>query len=697
MSKLRFCLSCSVCLSLLPAAPTAAQEQGETVLGEIVVSGERTTRSLITVLSGISVFVNTAPELGAAGVQVNDLVGKSPNAFVQGKSELPSLRGVQGGGAGGLVSALTTGAPPRLPVIVDGVSRPTSLVNSSFTSLWDVRQVEVLRGPQSLLRGRVGIAGAMVVETNDPSDVLEGAVQTGIKVDGYNGPEYVINGMISGPITDDITGRLTVERSGGDDAREVVGGGQDWMTEYEMLRVRGKLIGTLDLGEYTTDWKLLADVQDGVTPQTRNNVQGPALTGQNFSERLILPTSPTRSFDTFATSLGFLTNTDFGDYRLETVSSFSRDTFDSVEEQTYASFFDVGEDVWSQDVILHFGEGDLLAGEIGGLAGLALERRHQDVLVSGAIGASLDITSVSTSLYSDLRYGLTDQLDLLAGARVQRFDDERFIETAVAFPPPLGTVRGTESYDEVEVALLPQIGLSYQIDPDQTIGATIRRGYNPGGAAVNFFTGAPYQYDSETVWTFETTWRKALNGGDANIGITAFYSLHDNPQFYGETVPGDRRSLEVSNQRKGVSYGLELVGDWLIAEALQLNASAGLLHTEITEAAPGTPDIEGNDFGQAPSFTASLGATYEILENWSVDGRVTYVGEANNDFNNVTGDEVGDYAIVDVGSTYVWDHLTFRAYVNNLTNETGITRRVSGGYADVTDPRTFGLTVTAKF
>lgn len=696
MLKSRHTFLCSVSLSLLPVFSSSgwAQEQS-TVLEEIVVKGERTSRPLKDVLSGISVFSDTTPELRASGVQLNELVSKTPNAFVQGKSELPTLRGIQGGGAGGLASALTTGAPARLPLIVDGISRPTSLVNSSFTSLWDVQQVEVLRGPQSLLRGRVGIAGATVVETRDPTFEREAAIQTGMEIDEYNGAEYVVNGMVSGAITDNIAGRLTLERTGGDDPRVVVGGGQDWMTEYEMLRLRGKLIGSVDFGNYTTDWKIIGDVQDGVTPQTRNNVQGPALTGRDYSERLILPNSPTRSFDTFSASLGFLTSTDLEAFRLETVSSFSRDRFDSVPGQTYPSYFDVTDDVWSQDVILHFNEGDLAAGEFGGLVGFAFENRRQDVLVEGALGASLDIRSVSTALYADLRYGVTDDLVLLAGARVQHFDDERSIRTAVVMGPT--TIRGTENYENVEVALLPQFGFSYKVDPDQTIGATVRRGYNPGGAAVNFFTGAPYAYESETVWTFETTWRRAFDGGDANLGITAFYNIHENPQFYGETVTGDRRSLQVANQRKGVSYGLEVVADWLIGDRLQLDASAGLLYTEITEAARGTPRITGNDFGQAPSFTASIGAAYEIRENWSVDGRVSYVGAANNDFNNVSGDKVGDYALVDLGSSVTWDQLTLRAYVNNVTDETGITRRVSGGYADVTDPRTFGFTLTAKF
>lgn len=81
----------------------------------------------------------------------------------------------------------------------------------------------------------------------------------------------------------------------------------------------------------------------------------------------------------------------------------------------------------------------------------------------------------------------------------------------------------------------------------------------------------------------------------------------------------------------------------------------------------------------------------------SLDGRVRYVGPVENDFNNIALDEVGDYATIDVGATADWKNLSARAYVNNVTNTQGVTSRVGGGFVSVIDPRTFGVSLTARF
>lgn len=148
----------------LPTLSAYAQNADEPVaLDPLVVTGDRSEQQLEQVYQGTSIFTEDSPEIRKAGANLNEVTRSTPNAFIQGPSELPTIRGVQGGGAGGLNSAAITGAPSRFPVIVDGVARIPSLVNRSFTSLWDVEQVEILRGPQSLLRGRTGIAGAAIM------------------------------------------------------------------------------------------------------------------------------------------------------------------------------------------------------------------------------------------------------------------------------------------------------------------------------------------------------------------------------------------------------------------------------------------------------------------------------------------------------------------------------------------------------
>ncbi|WP_244557054.1 TonB-dependent receptor domain-containing protein [Fulvimarina manganoxydans] len=380
------------------------------------------------------------------------------------------------------------------------------------------------------------------------------------------------------------------------------------------------------------------------------------------------------------------------DGRLSLQSSYVNDRYESVKEQVFPSFFDVDEDLIANELVYEFGpSGRVKAGEVAGLVGLGSEERRQDVRLTGTLATTIDVSTSSQSAFTDLRYGLTDSVSLLGGLRIQRVDDERVQSSRV------GPVSGESLYDKDETVLLPSLGVAYAFDELHSIGVSLRRGYNPGGGSVNFFTGQPYVYDSETVWTAEATYRGLFFDERLSIGLTGFYNLHDNPQVYGEQVPGDRRSLQIVNQERGRSYGLELEGALEATDRLTLTAGLGLLRTEITEADPQTALIEGNRFGQDPSLTASIGGVWTAYDWLSLDAKLRYAASAFNDFNNVAADRLDAYALVDIGATAKFGHVDLRAYVNNVFDETAVTRRVTGGFVDVTDPLTAGLTMTARF
>jgi len=70
----------------------------------------------------------------------------------------------------------------------------------------DLDRVEVLRGPQSILFGKNTIGGAIHIITAKPTEELEGSVSA---LYGNYG-EQELTGVISGPITDSLSGRLAV-------------------------------------------------------------------------------------------------------------------------------------------------------------------------------------------------------------------------------------------------------------------------------------------------------------------------------------------------------------------------------------------------------------------------------------------------------------------------------------------------------
>ncbi len=81
------------------------------------------------------------------------------------------------------------------------------------TSIWDVNNIEVFRGPQTTSQGANAIAGTIIVNTNDPTFEREGAYQ--VEIGNYNSKRSSI--MLNSPIyKDELAARLAVDYSGRD-------------------------------------------------------------------------------------------------------------------------------------------------------------------------------------------------------------------------------------------------------------------------------------------------------------------------------------------------------------------------------------------------------------------------------------------------------------------------------------------------
>jgi iron complex outermembrane receptor protein len=84
-------------------------------------------------------------------------------------------------------------------VLVDGVLMPNP---AQFTQqLFDIQQIEVLRGPQGALYGRNAIGGAITILTQQPNDVLSGRLELGAD----SGPGFTVRGTVGGPVGDSET------------------------------------------------------------------------------------------------------------------------------------------------------------------------------------------------------------------------------------------------------------------------------------------------------------------------------------------------------------------------------------------------------------------------------------------------------------------------------------------------------------
>jgi iron complex outermembrane receptor protein len=177
----------AVLLFNTPSPSFAQQAESDDGLDEVVVTARKRDESYRDVPVTISVF--TEATIRDAGIQrPADFIALVPNMTLvetqNAGSAFVVVRGV----------SQARNSEPSVAVLVDGVLETNP---AEFNQeLFDIQQVEVLKGPQGALYGRNAIGGAIIIRTKDPSDELEGIFKVGIG----NGSSKRAQAGISGPI-----------------------------------------------------------------------------------------------------------------------------------------------------------------------------------------------------------------------------------------------------------------------------------------------------------------------------------------------------------------------------------------------------------------------------------------------------------------------------------------------------------------
>src|SRR5262245_30750929 len=176
-----------VLLALSPLAAGIALAQEE--LEEIVVTARLRAENYTEAPAAIKAF--TAAEIDSAGITTpHDYIALTPNmTAVQTQNPGNSFITIRG------VSQARNSDMP-VAVVVDGVlmTNPAQFNQE----LYDIQQIEVLKGPQGALYGRNAIGGAVSIVTKAPTDDFEARLRLGAD----SGPGYMAQGTVSGPLGD---------------------------------------------------------------------------------------------------------------------------------------------------------------------------------------------------------------------------------------------------------------------------------------------------------------------------------------------------------------------------------------------------------------------------------------------------------------------------------------------------------------
>jgi iron complex outermembrane recepter protein len=170
MGMTKAILMSSIAAIAVSSTPVFAQDADAGAEGgDIIVTARRQNERLIDVPASVTVL--TADTLEKTGIErAEGIVQLTPGVtIVTGTAEAGdtqiNIRGING----------ARDAESSVALVVDGILKTnTAQLNQNQGTL---RQVEVLKGPQGALYGRNAAAGAIVLSTLKPGDVLQGAVK----------------------------------------------------------------------------------------------------------------------------------------------------------------------------------------------------------------------------------------------------------------------------------------------------------------------------------------------------------------------------------------------------------------------------------------------------------------------------------------------------------------------------------------
>lgn len=681
------------------AAPAAAPAESQT-LGEVVVVAQKRAENIQQV--PIQVTAMSGRQLAAANVHTTqDVLQLMPNVSMDHSftflNSFVVIRGV----------AEINNADSPLSIVVDGV--PQNNQKQAMMDLFDVDQVEVLRGPQGGLYGRNAIGGAMIVNTRAPTDQFQGYAQ----VDYGNG-DYV-NGVasLSGPIVaDKLLFRIAadLESDGGRIENTYLDENVDRVKFDDTLR--GRLLAyptetlSVDLRGSYNAFKGGATWDSAVFNDNPNNIQPPTsdFLGQTdgFVADGTLKIDQKLPFATLTSITGYTNLRE--DYRGDL------DFTNLVENPGgFLGLFGPvgqGQNLDDQTLSEELRLTSPSSGPFRWVAGAYYVHTDRTLLTRGFLdpdhaASEFDDPGLviiqkdeadhnqAYALFGQADYDITSRLTLTAALR---YDSDQRRQT----DEESGLVR-IKTFSDPQ----PKVTLTYHLDPQALVYATYSTGFRSGG--YNAPGVSIPEFKAETLTNYEgglkTSWfdkRLILNGD-------VYYAVDHDFQFF--FVDALTASQIIANLNSVHIWGVELEGEANPLPGLNLFGALGTTNTDIVRSGLFPQDV-GDKTPKTVPWKLNLGFqyTHPIADGWDGMVRLDYEHQDKTywQIDNVDVQKPLDLVSGRVGVTrgrygfYLWGrNLTNVRYYEdyNPSKFTGLPYDIGS----LAEPRTYGVELQARF
>ena len=706
----------------------------DNALEEVVVTATKRSVALQDLAGSANVL--GADKLGPGGIQeVRDMQVDIPNLSLGDQFGFARvfMRGIG-------MTSIDIGGEGAVAFLQDGaiVPRPAAQLMGMF----DLDQVEVLRGPQGTLYGRGATAGAINMVTAKPGKELGGYLS--VTAGNYSLAQF--KGAIDVPMGDALSMRL----AGSLDSRDGYGNniftGSD-INDRDASAYRatfvydagGPLTATLSAQYYEEDDNNYAfsyfgqsegssiPVPFGV-PILGGNTVG--MVGGGFYD-INSDQEPINDRD--GQLINLTIDYAFNDrWSLKSITSsqsmdrFLRDDLDSTDANLFGqNNYTEESDSFGQELILNYSADRLdvlggvmyfeedLYGEVRVpltnlcflLAPAACGTPVGDFLNGGNYLQDGDVDIEAWGAYVEANYSISDKWSVIAGLRYnyeERDGTGSFIFDAISLNVPTNQ---RESWND----LTPRITLQYSPNDNMLLYATYTEAFKSG--VINTGSTSP-PLDPETVDAFEVGLKGQNASGTLRYSVAAFFYDYQDMQisFVDETS-----TVSTVNAAEAENSGIELEVDGSLGNGFAFDFYLTYLNAEYQEFFNGDyangfaiTDLSGNTLPNAPESTAKLGLTWEGAVG---GGTLTVRGEAYyqddvyfTEWNREDAYQKS-YEQINASVDYSWnDQWLLSLWGRNLSDEEVMSNNIitaplydSLRVGAVLPPRTYGATVTYQF
>lgn len=631
---------------------------------------------------------------------IEDVLNLAPNVNVASgasRGQYFQIRGI------GERSQFAAPLNPSVGLIIDGIDFSRT---GGAATLFDIEQVEVLRGPQGTRFGTNALAGAINMRSKRATDELDVNVESTLA--NYNTRSAGV--AVGGPLVEDtLLGRVAFHRLKSDGYMDNDFLDRDNTQNRDEITARGHLKWHVN-NDLDIDLNLLhLNIDNGYDAFTFDNSRN------SLSDQ---PGEDKQRTNAFALK---------GDWRMNDAVQLQSTLTYSQSDITYGYDADWGYDGQFDNALGPYNgyeeflrdrenysvEMRALSNESGrifnnstdwvfGLYHLDQSEKFQqdsDFGVFGATFLSGDYDTKNTAAFGQLDTYLTDKLTLISGLRVEYFDAEYRDSNNLDIQPDEWLYGG-------------KLGLEYQHTANHMLFTTLSRGYKSGGVNNNNnLSASQREFETEYLWNLEAGMKSRWLQGDMLTNVTVFYGQRKDAQVKSSIDVGPQFIDYQDNAAEGTNMGIEADMDWLINDSWRLLASIGLLHADFDDY--DNPDLEaeglspdGRRQAHAPAYQFSVGGEYYPAPNWLV--RANIEGKDEFYYSNSHNAKSSSYAITNASVEYQHQNWRFTLWGRNLFDKDYGTRGFFFGndpaigyaerkYIQYGDPRTFGLTASYDY